>query len=332
MICMQCGQIYEKGKFCVKCGSPLAKEPGPSAEPQSAAASETGGAVTFTFPSASSAPSGLNNPAGEPETAAPNAPKESATQPSPAFGANPAPNVNPATHGEPASGGHRATSSGSSDIPALPSMAKGWEQVKKSQVVQQGTVISKQYFAYYLKALKNPFDTADKLDKSHFTNGMLTIVLTSLLLPLVFYFTSLQNAYFHLPFFRGVIKPFLLILIALLLTSGIVFGLIRLARVASDYMSVTTKLGTLLVPATASLVLCIVSVILELNLNVPVFFFLVALTFIFTGITAALLGSRKASTGGLDPLYGAVIACIAFGYILFKFADFGSNAFMGGIL
>lgn len=313
----------------MKCGSPLAKEPGPSAEPQSAAASETGGVVTFTFPAASSAASGLDNPAREPETAAP---KEPAAQPSAAFGANPAPNTPPASYGEPTSGGPRAASSGSSDIPALPSMAKGWEQVKKSQVVQQGTVISKQYFAYYLKALKNPFDTADKLDKSHFTNGMLTIVLTSLLLPLVFYFTSLQSAYFHLPFFRGVIKPFLLILIALLLTSGIVFGLIRLARVASDYMSVTTKLGTLLVPATASLVLCILSVILELNPNVPLFFFLVALTFIFTAITAVLLGSRKGSAGGLDPLYGAVIACIAFGYILFKFADFGSNAFMGGIL
>lgn len=329
MICMQCGQIYEKGKFCVKCGTPLEKEPGPSADSQSAAASETGGVVTFTFPSASSAASGLDNPAEEPETAAP---KRPAAQPSPGFGANPSSNVNPATHGEPAFGGHRPASSDSSDIPALPSMAKGWEQVKKSQVVQQGTVISKQYFAYYLKALKNPFDTAVKLDKSHFTNGMLTIVLTSLLLPLVFYFTSLQNAYFHLPFFRGVIKPFLFILIALLLTSAIVFGLIRLARVASDYMSVTTKLGTLLVPATASLVLCIVCVILELNPNVPLFFFLVALTFIFTAITAVLLGSRKASASGLDPLYGAVIACIAFGYILFKFADFGSSAFMGGIL
>ncbi|WP_334072132.1 hypothetical protein [Paenibacillus sp. A14] len=316
----------------------MTEESGPSNPSQSAATSETGDIVTFTFPSNSnSAAPGLDNPARVPGTAAPTEPASHAhTNPtpdgSPTIHGNPVTNANPASQARPASGVQQAASSGSTDIPELPSMAKSWEQVKKSQVVQQGTVISKQYFAYYLKALMNPFGTAATLDKSHFTNGIITMVLTSLLLPLAFYLTSLRNPFFHLPFIGGVIKPFILILIALLLASAIAFGLIRLARVASDYRSVTTKLGTLLVPATAALALCNLSIILQFSPNVSLFFFSLALTFIFTAIIAVVIGSRKESGGGLDPLYGAVIASIAFGYILFKFADFGIDALMGGLL
>lgn len=207
------------------------------------------------------------------------------------------------------------------EVPALPSMAKGWDQVKQSQVMQQGAQISKQFGTYYLKALLYPFLTAKNVTQSHFTNGMVTMFLTALLIPLTIYISLSQNSFFDLPFGKTVIKPFLFIWIALLIASLAAFGAIRLARVASDFMSVTAKIGTMLVPATASLLLCMLSVVLELGTKLPMFFFLVSIVMIFTAITSVILSIRKENTSGLDPLYGAIIVNLIVGYILVKFAD-----------
>lgn len=207
------------------------------------------------------------------------------------------------------------------EVPALPSMAKGWEQVKQSQVVQQGAQISKQFGNYYIKALLHPFLTAKAVSKSHFTNGMITMFLTALLIPLTIYISLSQNSLFSIPFGKTVIKPFLLIWIALLIASLVAFGAIRLARVVSDFMTVTARIGTMLVPATATLILCMLSVVLELGTTLLAFFFTVSVVIIFIAIASVVLSIRKDQRTGLDPLYGAIIANLIFGYILVKFAD-----------
>lgn len=215
----------------------------------------------------------------------------------------------------------KSTQNQNQEVPALPSMAKGWDQVKQSQVMQQGTQISKQFGGYYIKALLHPFLTTKNVNKSHFTNGMVTMFLTALLIPLTIYISLSQNNFFDLPFGKTVIKPFLFIWIALLIASLAAFGAIRLARVASDFMTVTAKIGTMLVPATAALILFMLSVVLELGTKLPVFFFIVSVVIIFVAITSVILSIRKENTSGLDPLYGAIIANLIFGYILVKFAD-----------
>lgn len=323
MICMQCGQVYEKGKFCVKCGIALTEQE-PAGAPVDSAASKEGPAH-FRF---SPEPQAMESSTVQSQEAPP---AYAAAQPGPAMTP-----VSPSTSGgssvpSPTYAATAATSEAASqEVPALPSMAQGWNQVKQSQIMQQGSHISKQFGSFYIKALMYPFLTTKSVGKSHFTNGIITMFLTSLLIPLVSYFAALQF-FDNVPFGKTVIKPLLLIWIALLLASAIAYAMIRLGRVASDFMTVTAKLGTMLVPASAALVLCNLSVLLDFGVKFSAFLLLAAMLLIFGAITAVVLGTRKESMSGLDPLYGAVITNLAFGYILYKFADFGVSNLMNGL-
>lgn len=319
MICMQCGQVYEKGKFCVKCGVPLTEQSVQEAPVESAAAMEGHIGPDFTSASASaSAPEAASFPTMTPV----NSP---APAPAPAYIPVSAP-----PQIQPAASASAPPAHTPQEVPALPSMAKGWDQVKQSQFVQQGSQISKQFGNFYIKALMHPFMTAKNVGKPHFTNGLLTIILTSLLLPLVFYIPNLLDGYGEY-FGKRVLRPFLLIWIALILASALAFAAIRLGRIATDFMAVTAKLGTMLVPATASLLLCILSFVLELGDKFSLFLFMISLALIFGSITATVLSFRKESINGLDPLYGAVIANLAFGYILVKFANSSLGFGFGGL-
>lgn len=318
MICMQCGQVYEKGKFCVKCGVPLTEQSVQEAPVESAAAMEghLGSDFTNTPPSTSASAS---VPASFPTMTPVHSPSPASIPP----GSAP-PQVQPTTSAS------ASYTPAPQEVPALPSMAKSWDQVKQSQFVQQGSQISKQFGNFYIKALMHPFMTAKNVGKPHFTNGLLTIILTALLLPLVFYIPNLLDGYGDY-FGKRVIRPFLLIGIALILASAIAFAAIRLGRIATDFMAVTAKLGTMLVPATASLLLCILSFVLELGDKFSLFLFMISLALIFGSITSTVLSYRKESINGLDPLYGAVIANLAFGYILVKFANSSLGFGFGGL-
>lgn len=286
MICTQCGQVYERGKFCEKCGGALTEQQPQNAPAQSAAAAETPSVpVTGQAPDAYAAP-------------------KSAEVPQPSQGAE--------------------------EIPALPSMSKSWNQVKQSQVVQQGTQISKQYGTYFIKALLYPYMTSKNVSKAHLTNGLITMALIALLFPLVYYIPSLQND-IGLPFGRGYLRPFLLIAIAQLAASAVAFGVIRLGRVGSDFMTVTAKLGTLFIPALAALVLTVLSTLLKLGGDVFGFLLTITVIALIGAVTAVVLSYRKESVSGLDPLYGAIIADLVFAYILFKFAQVGFTAVIGSL-
>ncbi len=343
MICMQCGQVYEKGKFCVKCGVPLSEQPTQEAPVESAAAMEGQLGSDFTL---GSGPASAMNPPSAPLPTMTPAGSASSSANTPAQAAVSAPSV--ASTFNPASSTVASSTSTGSDVPqgytgygspspsapqevpAMPSMANGWNQIKQSQFMQQGTQISKQFGNFYIKALMHPFMTAKNVGKPHFTNGMLTIFLTSLLLPLVLYIPGLIEGYGDY-FGKRVLRPFLLIWIALLLASAIAFAAIRLGRIATDFMTVTAKLGTMLVPATASLVLCMLIFVLDFGDGFSLFLMLVSLTLIIGAITATVLSFRKESINGLDPLYGAIIANLAFGYILVKFANLSLGFGLGGL-
>ncbi|WP_059041725.1 zinc ribbon domain-containing protein [Paenibacillus rubinfantis] len=260
MNCTHCGYPQEKGRFCVKCGSPLLAG---------------------------------NEPSGAAEAAP-------------------------------------AASDPGQGVPAITSLADGWNKVKQSETTKQGLMISKQYWTYFLKALLHPFQTTQNVTANHFTNGMITIVLTALFFPLVFIIGESKYGG-HVSFGSGFLKPFLLIWIALLLASAISFAVIRLARVSTNYVSVTAKFGTMLVPAVAALVLAILTIVLDIKETIPVLFLIISILIVFSSITAVVLSTRKESITGLDPLYGAMIANLVFGYIFFKFIEYSVSSILSDI-
>lgn len=305
MICSSCGHDNEKGKFCVKCGAPIS------------------GTVVNTFE------------AGDniiPPQHAQGAPSISA-------------DINAAGSQAPHTGfqhngavPHSAPGGNTGDIPAVTSLAGGWNKVKESEAAKQSILVGKQYGSYFLKALTHPFQTANNVGAAHFTNSMITIFIIAILFPVLFIIGEAQTPFGNFSFGGDFLKPFFLIWIALMVASAISFAVIRLARVSVDYLTITAKFGTMLVPAIAALVLSILSVVLEIGVQVPVFLLLLTILIIFGAISAVIIGTRKESTGGFDTFYGLLIANIVSGYILFKFIEisvqsilndmFGSNPFL----
>ncbi|MEK4513049.1 hypothetical protein EJP82_21300 [Paenibacillus anaericanus] len=224
-----------------------------------------------------------------------------------------------------------ATSTDQLHIPALPNVANGWDKVRQSDAAKKSIHVSKQYGSYFLKALLHPFQTTQSVNSTHFTNGIITMFFTSFLLPFIFYVGAKQAYGFSISFGSTVIKPLFLIWISLLLASLLALFVIRLGRVASDYLTVTAKLGTMLVPAVAALFLCMICTLLGLGTKLPVLLLLIGISVIFTSISAVILNAGKESTSGLDPLYGAVIANLIYAYTLFKIVSLSMEAILDNL-
>lgn len=289
MICSTCGHDNEKGKFCVKCGAPISGMVNTSEAGGNNIPPQPQHAQGAPFVSADFNAAGSQTPLTgfQLDEAAP----------------NPAPVGNPG------------------EIPAVPSLAGSWNKVKESETAKQSVLIGKQYGTFFLKALTHPFQTANSVGAAHFTNSLITILLIAILFPFIFIIGEAQLTLGSFTFGGDFLKPFFLIFIALLIASAVTFAAIRLARVSWDYLSVTAKFGSMLVPAIASLVLCILSLLLEIEAQVPLYLALVTLIIIFGSVSAVIIGARKESTGGLDLFYGMVVSNLVIGYVLFKFFD-----------
>ena len=279
MNCTQCGQLNEKGKFCVKCGTPLLATTEQHTYSETAASNDSFRDTTVT--SSSSA---------------------------------------------------RTTLQGHKKFLHCPMSQTAGTKLDRVMLPNKAFILANNTGGISSKALLHPFQTTQIVNSTHFTNGLITMFFTSLLFPFIFYISAKQT-YFgsSISFGSGVIKPLIVILISLLLASLLTFAVIRLGRVACDYVTITAKLGTMLVPAVAALFLCLICIVLELSPNLIMIFLLIGLSVIFSSITAVVLSARKESISGLDPLYGAIIANLVYAYILVKFISFSMEAVLGNI-
>lgn len=194
-----------------------------------------------------------------------------------------------------------------------------WQQVKQSQAFQQSAQISKQYGGFFLGALLHPYATFKKIGNAHYLNGIITMVILSLLLPLVFYIPSLRS---FLPdaFGPGYLRPFFLVLLAFAVTTGSSYGVIRLSGISADIRDIAAKLGALLVPSTAALLLCDIFLIFGFGAGISGMFLLITILAFFGAVTILVIHELRKGSGRLDPFYGALIINVIFGYFLFRIA------------
>lgn len=213
--------------------------------------------------------------------------------------------------------GHDTGNSGASAPGGKASPDLTWKQVKESQAFQQGAEISKQYGGFFLNALLRPLASSKKIDKAHFLNGIITMVIIAILLPLVLYVPSLRSA-FPDAFGAGYLRPFLLVVLAFAVAVFAAYGVLRLGKVAADVRNITAKLGTLLVPSTAALLISVIFQILGLGMGISGLFLFITVLSFFVAITLLIHQEMSQSTSALDPLYGSLIVNVLFGYILYR--------------
>lgn len=197
-------------------------------------------------------------------------------------------------------------------------VSEQFNNLLKDERVQQAQAVGKQYWSFYLRALTRPYSTMREIPVAHFMNSLITMGLTALLTAL--YFLTLFIKWDVSAIFGpGFLKPLLLTAAGLAVACGATYAVLRLEKVSFDFKLLITRMGTLLVPAVALLVLAI------LTLAVSLYSFsttLLTLSFLFVFIsmntTLFQYPLNTAGSRGIDTLYPIAIANIVTGYIFYK--------------
>ncbi|MRX72835.1 zinc ribbon domain-containing protein [Bacillus lacus] len=203
-----------------------------------------------------------------------------------------------------------------------------------SQYIEEAKKISKMYFSYFLEVLKKPYSSSVNVGKEHFLNGIITIALFSVLIPLITYF-GLKGVLSDLnflgeelnikpPFTDIVLKPTFAYAIFVFLVAVFTFVSIKLGRVNISFQEVTARFGSFLIPAVALLGLGLIMSILKIKLFV-FFVFLGFITAAFLVPPLVIASFKKQSQEGVDVIYGSLltyfltfIAMLIMGDMLFE--------------
>lgn len=210
------------------------------------------------------------------------------------------------------------------------SVTDGWNKIKQSDAYKQGISISKQYGSYFIQTIKAPSKAAKLVTSAHVINAIISIILTSLFIPLTTYFLAGKYTFGgSVPFGSFVIKPFALILISFAISSGVAFAMLRLARVKTDYLTVLSKIGVLFVLALATFIISTLSAVIGLSYSFTMIFFSLGLFTLIIAHAHILLTARKENEGGFDLIYGTIITVVVLMYVLSKAAQVGVQGILG---
>ncbi|QHS23038.1 zinc-ribbon domain-containing protein [Virgibacillus sp. MSP4-1] len=201
---------------------------------------------------------------------------------------------------------------------------EGHTNNQTNQYVSQGKEIGKGYLHFLPDALKRPYATSKQVTNTDQTNGIITIVLFALLLPLYAFVAAnkVGSGLVQVPFFDVVLKPFFILLIFFAALIAIQYGISKLMNVDLTYMNVLTRFGTLMVVPTFVLVVAIFFLILSINIFSSILFFL-SLAFVSISMIATLFSIKSQQTveTGLDVVYGIILTNIAIVIIMMIIGD-----------
>ncbi len=193
-----------------------------------------------------------------------------------------------------------------------------------NQYLETTKAISKQYFSYFVQVLKKPYSSSKSVGSEHFVNGIITMCLYALIIPLMFYFalkgiladmSSFGSSLFgedvdvKPPFGDIVVKPFFAYLIFILLVTTFSFVAVKLGRIQTNFKEVTARFGSFLIPFVLILLIALIMCFLKIKL------FLAFLLFGFIGsvfiVPPLVIASfKQKSYEGLDTIYGALLTYI----------------------
>lgn len=204
------------------------------------------------------------------------------------------------------------------------------QPTEPNEFVEKTKEISKNYWSYVLNALKSPFEASKQVtnNRTDLINSLITVIIFSLLTPLMIYFSSLKVPRFlyEPSFFDTVIIPFFIYLIVLAALVGIIFACVQLMKVEIDISLIFTRFATLLnIPACLVLLSIILLAFNAYFISTILFsigLIMISLVNIGTMISIKETHYKK---GGLDFIYVIIINNAAILLIILLLGD----AFIG---
>lgn len=171
---------------------------------------------------------------------------------------------------------------------------------------------SRMYFKFFASALKSPAAYAKGVGREQFINGIITIVLYSLVVPLIIYFGFHRLAgWIDYPFLDLVLRPALAFAIMSILTVAYCFLAIKYGKGKGNFQEVAARFGVYLVPFTALLLLALLMAILQVNM-LQSLLLMVGLFGAMFAVPAFVISSLMPEEGGMfDRLQSTILVYIA---------------------
>ncbi|GAA0316581.1 hypothetical protein GCM10008967_03970 [Bacillus carboniphilus] len=222
-----------------------------------------------------------------------------------------------------------------------------------NQYIEGAKKISKSYFNHFLDVMKKPHAVSTQVGADQFINGIITIVLYSLIIPFIIYFALKgviadlnnfgaglfgQSMGMEIPFGDTVVKPFFAYLVFTLLVAVFTFVALKLAKIEADIKEVIARFASFLIPFVGILAVALILSLIKVEL------FLVVLLLGFVGaiflVPALVVTSyKKQNSQGLDITWGIIAAYVLtfiairiMGEMLFDSLVSAFTSMFGGLL
>lgn len=201
--------------------------------------------------------------------------------------------------------------------------------------LQQIKQVSSQYWKHFVQVLKQPTRIGETTNDSNMINGIITMVLFSLMLPLIVYFT-LKNAvsgfgFIRISFGTYVLKPLFLLFIVTMMVNTLIFYALKLGKVAASYREVIGRFGAYMIPSAAIMAFGVLLSLLKVNGD---FLGWVVLAGVFSwmlAVSATIYSYRNQHKDGLDPFYGILGTFAGSLLLLYLFGDNLLSVFFSGM-
>ncbi|MDC7771466.1 zinc ribbon domain-containing protein [Priestia megaterium] len=222
------------------------------------------------------------------------------------------------------------------------------QPAQPNQHVENAKHISKLYLGYFMQGIKSPTAVAQEVRGEQFINGLITLFLYAISIPLMLFFgwevivdkliTAMKEGtlgvwdtlqdfgfgdfdaksledYMDLSFVDIVIKNSFYLLLSLAVIGLVAFAMVKLSKQTISLQDFFARFGTFLIVPTAIFLLGVVLAIIKSELFL--YFLLLGLLGLFIAVPLTIASFRKNLVGGIDGLYGALVTYIAVVVVLF---------------
>lgn len=196
--------------------------------------------------------------------------------------------------------------------------------------VEQGKNIAKSYWDFLLATVKKPTQQAQIMGRGSMINGLITLVLYSLLIPLMIYFVikGTFGGYMAPSFSEVFFKPAFFILLFMALNTAVIYAVAKPGNNNLNFKDVVARFGGFLVVPTLLFVLAIIFSVLQLFTMVG-FAGVLGVIGLFVAATMTIYSLKRQAKQGIDAIYGTFLFYVAF-YIIVRLIS--ENIMINGLM
>lgn len=227
----------------------------------------------------------------------------------------------------------------------IPNYSQQQVPQQPNQHVENAKKISKLYIGYFMQGLKNPTATAQGVRGEQFINGLITMILFAISIPLMIYLgidsildkvlnkfsvlllpllgsdfidlrEDLKNVV-KLDFTDIVIINGLISMLCIGAIALVTFGAVKLAKVNVSIQDVFARFGAFLIAPTAVMLVGVVFALLKISLFSYILGF--GILGLFLTVAFTILSFKHSDSNGLDSVYGTLLTYIVMAILLVLF-------------